>query len=155
MHLEHHGDSSICDGREWWMVSVVGTRVSLGFTHPLKTNGTDDLMPRLVVSKLLFDAPMNWDRLILASSEITMMNPNRMWSLKNEIGYFMPQHDHPIEFFTSSIALMSFDLWPLEDQPWNTLRAPWRLLDMGWPRMMDGLHGWKQSVTRLHPPISS
>ena len=34
-------------------------RVSLGFTHPFKANVADDLMPRLAVSKLPSDAPMN------------------------------------------------------------------------------------------------
>ena len=35
-----------------------GTRVSLGFTHPLGANGIDDSMPRLVVSKLRSGDPL-------------------------------------------------------------------------------------------------
>ena len=67
--------------------------------------------------------------------------PNALRDLGNEIGYSWPQHDLPIAFNVSSIALMSFELRPLEDQPRNTLRAPWRLFSMGWPRAMDDIHG--------------
>ena len=55
------------------------TTVSIGFIRSSRANGTDDSMPRLVVSKLLYDAPMNCDRLrVLASSEIIMPNPNKI-----------------------------------------------------------------------------
>ena len=59
MHLEHFGDYSVWGGYGRWMVSVVEIRVSLEFTYPSKANGTNDSMPRSVVSKLRFDAPMN------------------------------------------------------------------------------------------------
>ena len=156
MHLEHLGDSSVWGGCRRWMISMDGTRVSLGFTHPLRANGTDDLMPRSMVSKLHSGAPMNWGTLrVLASSKIIVPNPNRMWSLKNEIGYFRPQHHHPVAFNSSSIALMSSELWPSEDKPWNALREPWGLLGMGWLRTMDGLRVWNKGVTRVHPPTQS
>ena len=59
------------------MVSVAGTRVTLGLTCPLKANGIDDLMPRSMVSKLHYGAPMNLGTLqVLASSEIAVLNPN-------------------------------------------------------------------------------
>ena len=142
MHLEHLGDSSVRGGHRWWMVSMDTIRVSLGFTHPPEADGTKNLMPRLSVSKWLCGAPMNWGTLrVLALSEITVPNPNGMWSLKNKICYFRYQHHHPIEFDISLIALTSSELWPSEDQPQNALRAPWRLLVMGWPRMIDALHG--------------
>ena len=60
-----------------------------------------------------------------------------------------------VAFDVSLIALMSSELRPSEDQPQNALRAPWSLLGMGWPRMMDGLHDQKKGVTRVHPPIRS
>ena len=143
MHLEHLGDSLVWGGCGWRMVFVAGTRVWLGFTYQPRANGADDSMPRLAVSKLHCGAPMNW---------CTLSNPNRMWSLKNEIGYFRPQHHHIVEFNSLLISLMSSELWPSEDWPRNALRTPWRLLGMGWPRMMDGLHGWKKGVTRVHLP---
>ena len=150
MHLEDLGDSSVQSGHRWGRVSMDGTRVSLGFTHPFGANGIRNSMPRSMFLKLHCSAPMNWGTLwVLASSEITVPNPNRMWSLKNEIGYFMPQHHHPVAFNNSSIVLMSFELWPLKDRPQNALREPWGLLDTGWPRMMDGLHGRKKCVTRF------
>ena len=46
-------------GRGWWMVSVAGTRVWIGFTHPPGANGADDSMPRSVVSKLRCGTTMN------------------------------------------------------------------------------------------------
>ena len=58
MHLEHLGDSKVWGGRGRWMVSMDGTRVSLGFTRLPRANGTDDLMPRLVVSKLCYGDPL-------------------------------------------------------------------------------------------------
>ena len=126
------------------------TRVSLGFTHPPRANGTDDLMPRSVVSMLRCGVPTNWGTLrVLASSEIAMPNPNRMWSLKNEIGYFRYRHHRPIEFDVSLIALTSSKLWPSKDWPRNTLRAPWRLLSTGWPRMMDALRA-NLSIQKVH-----
>ena len=143
MHLEHLGDSSVQSGRRRWMISMARKRVSLGFTHPSRYNVIDDSMPRSTVSKLRCGAPMNWGTLrVLVSSEIIVPNPNEMWSLKNEIVYFRPQHHHPIEFNVSSIALMSSELRPSEDRPQNALRAPWRLLGTGWPRTMEDLHGW-------------
>ena len=156
MHLEHLGHSSVRGGRGWWMVSMARTRVWLGFTHPPGANGTDDLMPRSVVSKLRCGAPMNWATLwVLASSEIIVPNPNGMWSLENEIGYFRSQHHHLVTFDSLSIALTSSELWPSEDQPQNTLREPWGLLSTKWPRMMDSLRGRNNSVTRVHPPTRS
>ena len=156
MHLEHLGDYSVRGGRKWWMVSVARTRVPLGFTHPSKANGIDDSMPRTAVSKLRCGAPMNWGTLrVLASSEIIVLNPNRMWSLKNEIGYFRPQHEYHVAFDVSSIALTSSELRLLEDQPRYALRAPWRLLGTGWPRMMDGLCAWKKGMNRVYPPTRS
>ena len=59
MHLEHIGDSSVRGGHGQWRLSAARTRVSLGFTHPFRANGTDHLMPILVVSKLRYGAPMN------------------------------------------------------------------------------------------------
>ena len=136
-----------------WMVFVAGIRVWLGFTHPPGANGADDLMPRSVVSNLRCGAPMNWGTLrVLASSEITVQNPNRMWSLKNKTNYFRPQHHRLVAFDSSLIALTSFKLWPSEDRPQNALREPWGLLGTGWPRTMDGLRCWNNSVTRVHPP---
>ena len=156
MHLEHLGNSLVRGGCGWWMVSMARKRVLLGFTYPPEANGTNDSMPRLVVSKLSCGAPMNWGTLrVLASSEIIVPNPKGMWSLKNEIGYFRSQHHHPIKLNSSSIVLMSSKLWPSEDQPRNTLRAPWRLLGTGWPQMMDGLCGWNKGMTRVHPPTRS
>ena len=156
MQLEHLGDSSVQGGCGWWMVSMERKRVSLGFTYPPEAKSTDDSMPRSVVSKLCCGAPMNWGTLqVLASSEIVVLNPNGMWSLKNEIRYFRPQHHHPIAFDSSSIALTSSELWPSEDWPQNALRAPWRLLDTGWPQTMDGLRGWNKGVTRVHLPTWS
>ena len=153
-NLHHLRDSLVQGGRKWWMVSMAGTRVWLGFTHPPRANGDDDLMPRSAVSKLCCGAPMNWGTLrVLASSKIIVPNPKGMWSLRNEIGYFMPWHHRPVEFKVSSIALMISVLWPSEDWPRNALRAPWRLLSMGWPRMMDDLHSWNKGVTRVHLPI--
>jgi len=153
MHLDHLRDSFVWGCHGWWMVSVARKRVWLGFTHPPRANGTDDFMPRLVVSKLHCGAPMNWGTLrVLASSKIIVPNPNGMWSLKNKIGYFRPQHHHPIAFNNSSIALTSSELWPSKDQPQNALREPWGLLGTGWPRMMDGLRGWNKSVNRVQPP---
>ncbi len=154
MHLEHLEDSSVWGGRKWWMVFVARTRVWLGFTHPSGANGTDNSMPRLVVSNLCCGAPMNWGTLrVLASSEITVLNRNGMWSLKNEIGYFRPWYHCHVAFDSSSIALTSSELWPSKDRPQNALRAPWRLLGTRWPQMMDGLCGQKKGVTRVHPPI--
>ena len=156
MHLENLGDSSVRGGRRRWMVFVAGKRVSLGFTHPPKANGTDNLMPRSAVSKLRSTAPMNWGTLrVLASSEIAVPNPNGIWSLKNEIYYFRPQHHHSVKFDSSLIAFTSLELWTLKDWPWNALKAPWRLLGIGWPWTMDGLHGWNKGVTKVHPPIWS
>ena len=156
MHLDHLGDSLVRGGRGWWMVSVAGTRVWLGFTYPPRANGADDSMPRSAVSKLCCGATMNWGTLrVLASSKIAMLNPNRMWSLKNEIVYFSIQHHHPVAFDSSSIARTSSELWPSKDWPQNALREPWRLLGTGWPRMTDGLRGWKKGMTRVHPPTQS
>ena len=156
MHLEHLRDSSVWGGHEWWRLSMARKRVSLGFTRPFGANGFDDSIPRSVVSKLHCGAPMNWGTLrVLASSEITVLNPNRMWSLENEIGYFRPQHHYPIAFHSSSISLMSSKLWPSKDRPRNTLRAPWRLLGTGWPQMMDGLCDQNKGVTWVHPPTHS
>ena len=156
MHVENIGDSSVWGGHRWWMVSMARTRFSLGFTHPPKANGADDLLARSVVSNLWCGAPMNWGTLRdLASSEIVVPNPNGMWSLKNEIVYFRPQHHHPVTFDSLSIALMNSELWPLEDQPQNALRPPWRFLGMGWPQRMDALYGWKSVVTRVHLPSQS
>ena len=153
MHLENLGDTLVRGGCKWWMVSVAGTRVWLRFIHPPGANGTDDSMPRSTVSKLRCGATMNWGTLwVLASSEIAVSNPNGMWSLKNEIGYFRPQHHCPVAFDSSCIALTSSDLWPLEDRPQNALREPQGLLDTGFPRMMDGLHGQNKGVTRVHLP---
>ena len=120
-------------GWSWTMdVSMDGTRVSLGFTYPPGVNGTKDSMPRLAVSNLRCGAPMNWGKLrVLASSEIIVPNPNEMRSLKNEIGYFRPQHHHLVTFNNSSIALTSSELWPLKDRPQNALREPWGLLGTG------------------------
>ena len=141
-HLEHLRDSSVRGGRGWWRVSADRTGVSLGFTHPFRANGVDYLMPILAVSKLHCGAPMNWGTLwVLASRENVVPNPNRKWSLKNEIGYFRPQHHYPVAFDSSLIALMSFELWTLEDRPWSTHREPWGLLSTGWLRTMDGLCG--------------
>ena len=152
MHLENLGDSSVRGGCRRWMLSMDRKRVSLGFTYPPEANGIDDSMPRSAVSKLCCGAPMNWGTLrVLASSEITVPNPNGMWPLKNEICHFRSQHHHPIAFDSSSIILMSSQLWPSKDRPRNALRAPWRLLGMGWPRMTDGLYGWNKGVTRVHP----
>ena len=153
MHLEHLGDSLVWGHRGWWMVSVIKTRVSLGFTHPPRANGIDNSMPRSVVSNLHCGAPMNWG--ILASSEIAVPNPNRMWSLKNEIIYFRLQHHRLVAFDSSSIALTSSKLWPSEDQPQYTLRAPWRLISTGWSWMMDGHCGQNKGVTRVHLPTQS
>ena len=115
MHLEHIRDYLVRGGHEWWRVSMAGTRVLLGFTHPFRANGTNDLMPRSMVSKLCYVAPMNGGTLwVLASSEIDVPNPNGMWSLKNEIGYSRSRNHHPIEFDVSSIALTSSNLWPSE-----------------------------------------
>ena len=156
MHLENLGDSSVRGGCERWMVSVARTRVCIGFTHPPRANGADNSMPRSAVSKLRCGATMNWGTLrVLASSEIAVPNPNGMWSIKNEIGYFRLQHHHPVAFDSSSIALTSFKLWPLEDQPQNALREPWGLLGTGWLRTMDGLRGWNKNLTRVHPPTRS
>ena len=156
MHLEHLGDSLVRGGHRWWMVSMAGTRVWLGFIHPPGANGTDDLMPRSVVSKLCCRAPMNWGTLwVLASSKIDVPNTNRMWSLENEIGYFRPQHDCTIVFNVSLIAPMSSKLWPSEDRPQYALRAPWRLFSKGWPWMMKALWNWNKGVTRVQPPIWS
>ena len=156
MHLEHLGDSSVQSGRRQWMVFVARTRVSLGFTCPPEANGADDLMPRSMVSKLRCGAPMNWGTLwVLASSEIDVPNPNKMWSLENEIGYFRPCHEYILEFDILLIALTSSELWPSEDWPRNALRAPWRLLGTGWPQTMDGLHGRNKGVTRVHLPTQS
>ena len=122
---------------------MAGTRVSLGFTHPHEANVTNDLMPRSTVSKLRCGAPMNWGtQRVLASREITVPNPNGMWYLKNEIGYFRSQHQHRVAFYSSSIALMSSELWSLEDRPQNTLRAPWRLSVQG------GCEHWMLSIVR-------
>ena len=156
MHLEHLGDSLVRGGREWRMVSVAGTKVWLGFTHPLGASGADDSMPRSAVSKLRCGAPTNWGTLrVLASSEIAVPNPNGMLYLENEIGYFRPQHHRLVAFDSLSIVLTSSKLWPSKDRPRNALRAPWRLLGTGWPRTMDGLRGWNKSVTRVHPPTRS
>ena len=38
---------------------MIETRVSLGFTHPFGVNGSNYSIPRLVISKLHCDAPMN------------------------------------------------------------------------------------------------
>ena len=135
MHLEHLGDSLVRGGRGQWMVSVARKRVSLGFNLPPKANGVDDSMPRSTVSNLCCGAPMNWGTLrVLASREIAVPNPNGMWSLKNEIGYFRSQHHRPVAFDSSLIALTSFELWPSEDRPRNALRAPWYgvVVDDGW-----------------------
>lgn len=154
MHLEHLGDSSVWAFCEQWRLSAARTRVSIGFTHPCEDNGVDDLMPRSTVSKSRCDAPMNRGTLrVLASSEIIVPNPNKMWYLENEIGYFRPPHDHTIEFDISSIAPMSFELRSSKDVPWNALRAPWRLFGTGWSWMMEALCGQKKGVTRVHLPI--
>ena len=58
-HLEHLGDSLVWGGCKQWMVIVARTRVSLGFTYPLRANGTNDSMQRSTVSKLRCGAPMN------------------------------------------------------------------------------------------------
>ena len=142
MHLEHLGDSSVLGGHRWWRLSGAGTRVSLWFTHRFGVNGTENLMPRSAVSNLRYGAPMNWGTLrVLASREIDVPNPNQMWSLKNEIGYFRLQHHHHVAFNSSSIALTTSKLWPSEDRPQNALREPWGLLGTGCLRTMDGLHG--------------
>ena len=154
MHSKHLGDSSVWGGHRWWRLSVVKKRVSLGFTHPFRANGIDDLMPRSAVPKLRCGALMNWGTLrVLALSEIIVPNPNGMWSLKNEINYFRPQHHCLVEFNISSIALTSSELRPSKDRPRYALRAPWRLFSTGWPRTMEALHGWKKGVARVHPPI--
>ena len=156
MHLEHLGESSVGGGHGWWNLSKARKRVSLGFNHPSRANGTDDLMPILVGSKLRCGAPMNWGTLwVLASSKVTVLNPNRMWSLKNEIGYFMFLNHHPITFNNSSISLMSFELWPSKYWPQNALRSPWRLLSTRWSWMMDHLYGGNKGLTRVHPPTWS
>ena len=98
-YLEHLGDSLVQGGHEWWRLSAAQKKVSLGFSFPFESNGTHNLMPRSAVSNLCSDAPMNWGTLwILASSKITMPNPNRMWSLENEIGYCRLWHDHLVAF---------------------------------------------------------
>ena len=120
-------------------------RVSLGFTYPSKANGIDYLITRFVVSKLCCDAPMNWGTLrVLALSKIVVLNPNGMWSLKNEIGYCRPQHGYSLGFDVSVIAPTSFEIWPLEDQPWSTLQAPWRLSSMGCSWMLEDLYNQKR-----------
>ena len=155
-HLENLGNSSVQGDHGRWKLFVVRTRVSLGFTRPSRANGVDDSMPRSAISKLRYGAPMTWGTLwVLSSSKIAMPNPNEMWSLKNEIGYFRPQHHHLVAFNSSLIALMNSKLWPSKDRPRNALRAPWRLLGSGWPRMTDGLRGWNKGVTRVHPPTWS
>ena len=141
-HLEHLGDSSVQGGHGQWRLSVVGKRVSLGFTYPSRANSADDLMPRSEVSKLRCGAPMNWGTLrVLASSEIAAPNPNGMWFLKNEIGYFRARHDHLVVFDISLIAPKISELQTSEDWPRYTLRAPWRLLGTGWPWTMEALCG--------------
>ena len=59
MHLEHLGDYLVQNGHGQWMVSMARKRVSLGFTHPFRANGADDLMPRSIVSRLYYNALMN------------------------------------------------------------------------------------------------
>ena len=156
MHLESLGVYLVWVGYRRWMVSMARKMLSLGFTYTSRADGTNDLIPRSLFSKLHCGAPMNWGTLwVLASSEIFVLNPNGMWYLKNEIGYFRPWHNHPIKFNISSISLTSFELWPSEDRPQNTLKEPWGLLSTGWPQTMDGLHGWNKGITRVHWPIRS
>ena len=154
MHLEHLGDSSIQGGYGWWMVSMAKKRVSLRFTCPPRANGADDLMLRSAISMLCCGAPMNWGTVeLLALSKITIPNPNKIWSLENEIGYFRAQHDHLVVFDVSLIAPMSFKLRTSKDQPQHTLRAPWRLFNMGCPQMMEALHDQNKGVTKVHLPV--
>ena len=59
------------------------SKVLLGFTCTSRANGVDDSMPRLVVSKLCNDAPMNWGTLwVLASSKVFVLNQTQCDLLK-------------------------------------------------------------------------